>query len=248
MNIHTNIVIAVLLFGLSLIPQTSHAHGQLPDVQAFCDKMFGMDKRKITRNFDKVDYYYVKRERQWYCRLTYPHLSAGKKSTSRPFDPAEVCGKTRGTYKVHHHQGTDVTTVQSMHCGITDGTLSADSGNPTTLKLCNRSSILNIYGTYAYWFSGKGRNPGWQSKGWYKLEQGSCRTFTIGKKYDSYLYVYAEGDGIVWGGQDARFCVDGESGFTINNADEVSCTTAPYRKVRMTKFDVNRGENTWNFR
>lgn len=120
------------------------------------------------------------------------------------------------------------------------------SGFTTTIRFCNTSS-LNLSAAYVF-LNG---TDGWTSKGWYSVKAHSCKNLAIGTFYTGNVYVYAQANGgkTVWGGQDASFCIDGTNAFSIPTSDRdlSGCRAGGFKVVKMRKFDVQVGINTWTF-
>lgn len=232
-----------------LVPSEVHAHGSVPNVQKYCEQVFKYKKNSLAGKVDKIDYFYSKKERQWYCRKTFPHFQKGVDHFYRKFDPSDACAATRGTKLVHYHKGIDVTSTNSMHCGIVDGTVSSKEGQKTKLALCNKSNQSTIYAAYAYWVpAAYNVKKGWSMTGWWEIKQGQCRNVQVSNRtYDANIYLYAEGGGTVWGGPEAKFCVHKTDAFTIEQADVAQCSNSNYMRVPTSKFHVSPGNNTYNF-
>ncbi len=122
----------------------------------------------------------------------------------------------------------------------------ATAPSNTTVQLCNRSGTQKIFTALAYWEPGGRRQEGWTSRGWWGVARNQCTEIPVANS--SYVYVYAEAGGQKWSGRDATFCVNDGKAFKLAKADERRCGRRPYKRVKMSKFKLRRGSNTWNFK
>lgn len=115
----------------------------------------------------------------------------------------------------------------------------------TKLVLCNKSGKGPIAAAYAWY-----ENNVWNSKGWYTLNNGECKTAVLGR-YKGSVYVHANYNNFAstWGGGDdgASFCVHESDRFAYSKADTSDCSQSPLRKPKFSKYSVGPGKNTWDF-
>lgn len=246
------VVIAPVLLLLPVLfwPGDAAAHGKRPDLLKHCIAVYSGKGIKLP--FDrKWRIRYSKKNRRWECYLPQTMgFNTVVPEHVKVLDVADACWRQFRTPKVHFHEGSNVKSAKSVHCGKTDGTVAkGDSGKSTVLRLCNRSSTQKIFASYAFWDTRNRRDKGWTSIGWYKVERGKCRDLKIGRPYKGDIYIRGEGGGSTWsGGTGSNFCIDGKKSFEFIHGDKTSCRGGNRKRVKMSKFKLRHGTVTYNFR
>jgi uncharacterized membrane protein len=234
-----------------LWPTTAHAHGKPINLDEYCVAAYG-PKGGIILPAPAWRAEYDTNRGAWRCfRPKYIGLGIEAEAEA-PLDPRKACEWRWGLSQAHFHEGDDVTSQSSVHCGIVDGLVPRGAGVMTMLRLCNHSSIPRVRAAYAAWDTRDANRPGWTSEGWYPINRGDCLDLEVYVGYAADVYIYGmsgyDAAATVWEGPDAKFCVDGTTNFEITTSDLASCGAHPYKRVRMFKYRVAPGVNTWNFR
>lgn len=225
-------------------PEVAQAHGKPINLTDYCNAANSPQGGIFSLKWEAE---YSKKRGAWTCTASawgYGTYNAYEV----PLDPRKACDWKWGLKQAHFHEGDDVTSESSVHCGLADGLVARDALTATVLRLCNHSASPRVSAAYAYWDVRNRNSPGWTSEGWYSIERGACRDFTVGQGFTGYVYIYGMDGSSTWEGPDHRFCIDVENVFEITDSDKASCGSAPYKRVGMFKFDVNPRVNTWNFR
>jgi len=115
----------------------------------------------------------------------------------------------------------------------------------TFVHLCNKSGKGTIDAAIAY-FDGN-----WKSKGWWNIEDGTCKEIAVAEKYSGDIFVYATtaDKASVWNGGPYDFCVNLKEAFELNAADASCDMGSNFSKVNFSAaFTISPDKlNTWNF-
>jgi uncharacterized membrane protein len=111
----------------------------------------------------------------------------------------------------------------------------------TTLAFCNDTSN-RVYAAYATWVG----TQRWQSRGWYSVDPGACRSLDLGS-YSGNILVYGRNNTSRWEGGAASICVNTSSSFNYPSSDRISCNGSNQRRVGMSSMSVGGGTATYSF-
>lgn len=241
---------AILALPILLWPGDVGAHGKRPNLLKHCKQVYSGKGIKLP--FDrKWKIRYSKKARRWECYLPQTMgFNTVVPEHVKVLDVADACWRQFRTSKVHFHEGSNVKSPKSVHCGKTDGTVAKGGGGKSTvLRLCNRSGTQKIFASYAFWDTRNKRDKGWTSIGWYSVERGKCRDLKIGRPYKGDVFIRGQGGGSTWaGGASSTFCIDSKKSFEFIHGDKTSCRGGNRKRVKMTKFALHHGTVTYNFR
>jgi uncharacterized membrane protein len=224
-------------------PESASAHGRLVNLDEYCAAT-NASRDPLAPKFRAV---YSPKRGAWTC---YRPGNIGLEMNveiERPLDPRKACEWKWGVKQAHFHQGDNVASQKSVHCGLADGPVARDAGKMTVLRLCNNSDTPRIHAAYASWDTRQRNNPGWTSAGWYAIERAQCLDLEVGDGFTGPVYAYGMAASKAWPGPDAQFCVDVTKSFEVTQSDQASCGAPAFKRVGMYKVDVRPGVNTWSF-
>jgi uncharacterized membrane protein len=145
--------------------------------------------------------------------------------------------------KITAHAGQlNVHFLEAGKVGREEGAAAAGhAGAATETNICNRS-VNNVSAAYA-WVE----HDGIVSRGWLKLEPGSCSTARLPNGYSGDLAVHGQAP-YGYYGRDVPICVDGVSKFEIRDAGR-TCSGKNLGAVPFSIMRVFPGQqNVWTFR
>jgi uncharacterized membrane protein len=225
-------------------PESASAHGRQVNLDEYCAAT-NSSRDPLAPKFRAV---YNRKRGAWTCFRPGNIGLEMNLEIERPLDPRKACEWKWGLKQAHFHQGDNVASQSSVHCGLADGPVARDAGKMTVLRLCNHSDTQQVLAAYAWWDTRNRTNPGWTSEGWYGIERGQCIDLEVAEAFTGPVYIYGMAESGTWTGPDAKFCVDVTNSFEVRHSDQASCGAHPFRRVGMSKFQVSPGVNPWNYR
>lgn len=175
---------------------------------------------------------YSKKRKAFTCGVLATGFNTYYMTKLRNINLSTVCKKYHGTDRWRFHG-------EKVWCIVPVG---------SNLTLCNRRNE-EIWTVTAHYVKPKrrGRERGWVTEGWWKINPGQCRKLWNNTSYTGDIYLHATTRRGDLPGRDARLCVHKGSAFKISDSDK-NCSGQNRKKVGMSKFVVRSGNNTWNFR
>lgn len=142
--------------------------------------------------------------------------------------------------------GADLKKVKSDEYTLVSGVNNITfKPNFASLKFCNKNTQYAVYAAFAK----KMDDGSWQSKGWYLVDKGGCRTTAVGK-YSGDVRVYAEYNGgeVSFGAGPDGFCVNKTSAFLLDSADDANkCSGSDLKMISSSTQAIQTGVNEVTF-